>query len=195
MCRLRIFALVALVVVVPACSGTQRRESDGASPPGESRAVSPPSGASEPPPSGAGGERLVTVDELLAQPDPLSEYGGDDLVMNVRLTSAGAVDCPSFSGLEPDFFHCSHSVLLGAPEGAFPTVGTAVFAVLHSDIAELREMAMDQELTLTAHYDDPAASTCRFDPYEGPAPEPSPEEVVLVCRSTLVITAIDELQP
>jgi hypothetical protein len=54
---------------------------------------------------------------------------------------------------------------------------------------------LDRLLTVTAHYDDPAAATCDFDPYQGPPPEPSADEVVNVCRSTLVITGIEDLKP
>ena len=160
----------------------------------EATSIAEPSG-SDRLPSGAGEERSVTVAELLAQPEALSVYGGADLIMDVFLASPGMVDCPSSSGLEPAFFHCSHLVLLGTPAGDYPTPDTAVFAVLHPDVEDLRGMAMDQLLTVTAHYDDPAASTCHFNPYEGPAPEPPAAEMVFVCRSTLVITAFDELQP
>ena len=162
--------------------------------PGASAAATQPSDSGTPQPSEAAELRRVSVAELLAQPDPLSAFGGTQLSMDVGLASVGAVDCPTSSGLQPDFFHCSHWVFVGTPGGDYPTPDTAVFAVLHPAIAELGESAVDQLVTVTAHYDDPAASTCRLDPYEGPAPEPAPDEVVFDCRSTLVITEIHELR-
>ena len=162
--------------------------------PGASAAATQPSDSGTPQPSEAAELRRVSVAELLAQPDPLSAFGGRELSMDVGLASVGAVDCPTSSGLQPDFFHCSHWVFVGTPRGDYPTPETAVFAVLHPAIAELGESAVDQLVTVTAHYDDPAASTCRLDPYEGPPPEPAPDHVVFDCRSTLVITEMHELR-
>ena len=189
---IRRIAPIALMAALAACAAASPT---GTVPkPEASSAALQPSDSAMPQPSEAAELRRVSVAELLAQPDPLSAFGGTQLSMDVGLASVGAVDCPTSSGLQPDFFHCSHWVFVGTPGGDYPTPETAVFAVLHPAIAELGESAVDQLVTVTAHYDDPAASTCRLDPYEGPAPEPAPDEVVFDCRSTLVITEIHELR-
>ena len=164
--------------------------------PASSEAIGPssePSDSGTPPPGEAGTARRVGVPELLAESDPVSAFGGANLSVDVLLVSAGVTDCPSFSGLTPDFFHCSRVVLLGTPGGEYPTPETGVFAVFHPAVEDLGQQAFDRLLTVTAHYDDPAASTCHLDPYEGPAPQPAPEEVLSMCRSMLVITEIREL--
>jgi hypothetical protein len=190
---LRRLAPIALIAALVACAPAKPAGSVPTR--GTSAAVSQPSGARTPPPSAPAEQQQVTVAELLAQPDVVGAFGGSDLRMDVRLGGVGVVDCPSFSGLEPDFFHCSHLVLLGTPDGGYPAPDTAVFAVFHPEAAHLGHSALDRLVTVTAHYDDPAAATCHFDPYQGPPPEPPAREVVSVCRSTLVITAIYELQP
>lgn len=151
-------------------------------------------------PSAGGGERRVTVSELLAEPNPVAAYGGDELTIEAFLGQIGVIDGPG--GLEPEWFAIQNSVLLGEPGGPYPDSGTAVWAVLHPDvvapegwlemdtIGTLR-LAKTGLATITAHYDDPDASSCRYEGYSGFGPEPSPDEVVATCRSTLVITEIE----
>ena len=188
---IRRIAPIALIAALTACAPANPARTVPT--PVASSAAPQPSDSGTPQPSDTAEPRRVSVAELLAQPDPLSAFGGTELTMEVALASVGIVDCPTSSGLQPDFFHCSHWVWVGTPGGDYPTPDSAVFAVLHPAIDELGDTAIDQLVTVTAHYDDPAASTCRLEPYEGPAPEPGPDEVVFDCRSTLVITEIFEL--
>lgn len=151
-------------------------------------------------PSAGGGERRVTVSALLGEQDPVAAYGGDDLTIEAVLGQIGMVDGPG--GLEPQWLAIQNSVLLGEPGGPYLDTGTAVWAVLHPDvvapegwlemdtIGTLR-LAKTGLATITAHFDDLEASSCRYEDYSGFGPEPSPDEVVATCRSTLVITEIE----
>lgn len=193
-----VIAILALVLVAVSCGTADPVEEPDASLSGTSDAAPPSSTASATPSSTAPDDiaRQIAVAELLANPDGLVAFGGTDLVFDAYLARVGAVDGPG--GLKPEWFaQLSMAVLIGEPGGAYPNPGTAVWAVIHPDVAELREQAMDRVVSVTAHYDDPAAATCRYDPYQSfPGDqEPPREEVVAMCRSTLVIIGIGPTTP
>ncbi len=155
----------------------------------QSPTMTPPPDCVNPPPN------LTT---LIQQADPLPCYGNTDLTVDAHLTG-GAFDCPG--GLEPAWLGCAGMV------GLYPLPGTSgqpqfvlvarsrggfVSAVIHPDIEAQRLGAMDTLVHLTGHYDDPAAKDCHYTSWPDANP-PSPEEVVLMCRSTFVITAMEFL--
>lgn len=79
-----------------------------------------------------------------------------------------------------------------------------VSAVIHPDLGALPDIRDELGLEpgtpklmrFTAHYDDPAASECRYAEWnEGWGASPPPSEVVQDCRMTLVITAFEPVEP
>jgi hypothetical protein len=152
--------------------------------------------------------RHVTITELAAETDPLGAHRGEDLLADAVIGSPGAMDpCPMY--LEPSWFdYCEGGmVMLSDPEptSRLPEVILAitseelppsVFAVIHPDAVDLREDPLDDLVTVTAHYDDPAALECRHTEWpEQYGPPRPPEEVVMMCRLTLVITEIVPYAP
>ena len=77
-------------------------------------------------------------------------------------------------------------------------------AVIHPDLGRMEDIRGELyprvgDTTLMrfiAHFDDPAASECRYEEWaEGRGPSPSPTDVVEMFRSTLVITAFEPVEP
>ncbi len=140
--------------------------------------------------------------------DALARYGGADLTLVAYPSGLnGVVDpCPS---LEPPWFQdCSVDavVFLRAPDAPRDELGLGptAAAVIHPDLGALPDIRDDLGLEpgattlmrFTAHFDDPAASECRYEEWNGGlGPSPTPGEVVEECRSTLVITAFEPVEP
>ena len=140
---------------------------------------------------------------LAEETDPLAVYGGGDLVMDAVIGPAGVFDpCPM--NLQPAWFdYCEGSVLVLSdpePTSHVPPIVLAktskelppsVFAVVHPDAADLRDDPMDDLVTVTAHYDDPAAHECHHTAWPARYGEqPPPDQVILGCRLMLVITEV-----
>jgi hypothetical protein len=194
--------LLALIMSACASPGGTSGPAHSQAPPSQP-ATAVPSEPSQPAsPSAATGQR-VTVTMLAEEADPLAVYGGADLVMDAVIGGAGVFDpCPI--NLQPAWFdYCEGAILMLSdpnPASQLPPIllvvtseelPPSVFAVLHPDAADLRDDPMDDLVNVTAHYDDPAAQECHHT--EWPAnygPEPPPEQVILNCRSMLVITEI-----
>ena len=157
---------------------------------------------------GGDGSYRVTATELWEAGqcgDALAKYGGTDLILVAYPSGIGAVDpCPP---LEPSWFNsCAKGLFLsspGAPEDEYGR-GPMAMAVIHPDLGVMADI-LDElypragETTLmrfTAHFDDPAASECRYEEWaEDRGPSPSPSDVVEQCRNTLVITAFETVEP
>lgn len=140
---------------------------------------------------------------LVFQTDPVACYGGADLTFPAHFTGGvGAIDCPA--ELEPAWFACQAFVTLSGLPGTaqVPEVRLAArsrapfyFAVLHPRVESFRHQ-LGGAVSVTGHFDDPAAQTCRYAIWSVPSESPPPsEEVVLRCRSTFVITAMEPFDP
>jgi hypothetical protein len=141
------------------------------------------------------------VRAVIQQTDPLACYGGTDLTFEGRVVGPGVIDCPGI--LQPAWFRCDrwvaieplpgtarHGIVLAATSG---TTNPSMFATLHPDTALSSIDLMDRSLRITGHYDDPAAQTCRYDPWMPPDEPPSPEDTIRSCRNTFVITAVEAI--
>lgn len=193
--------------------GSEPTPSASASPMATPSAISSPTDTPEPSPAVSVGDepREVTVAELWQANQSIAsvaEYGDTELVLDAYLWPLGAVDpCPP---LEPRWFtSCDSATALflrppESPPGDDPGLQPpVVVAVFHPDLGGLPDWGETNPSTgeqtvvrVIAHYDDPAASDCRYPEwYEGIGPSPSPSDVVEQCRSTLVITAIEPMEP
>lgn len=137
--------------------------------------------------------------------DALAKYGEADLILVAYPSGIGAVDpCPP---LEPSWFNsCATGLFLRSPDAPQDEHGRGpmALAVIHPDLGVMADIQDELysragETTLlqfTAHFDDPAASECRYAEWAvDRGPSPSPTEVVEMCRSTLVITAFEPVEP
>lgn len=155
----------------------------------------------------------VTAAELLEADqcrDALVRYGGADLTFVAYPSGLNGVvsPCPP---LAPSWFQtCAVDAVVflrpQAPDASqFEYQMTpGVSAVIHPDLGALPdirdELVLEPGATtlmrFTAHFDDPAASECRYAEWnEGLGPSPSPSEVVEGCRNTLVITGFEPVEP
>ena len=65
--------------------------------------------------------------------------------------------------------------------------------VFHPPPANFEQQEGDgRRISITGHFDDPAAQRCEQHPLEGDEPEP-PELIVLGCRGAFVVTQIEDL--
>ncbi len=71
-----------------------------------------------------------------------------------------------------------------------------VWMFLHSSNPSALPLSPDRWVTVTGHYDDPAAATCRWtDPGQGESWPMTPAEAVAYCRTHFVVTAIENAAP
>lgn len=187
----RAVAILVLALVLSACGGNQATSDLPASSP----EGTPPADCVNPPPD---------VTTLVEQHDPLACYGGAALTFDTTVMGLGVVDCPG--GLESAWLSCGALVgLYPIPETSRPwgvilaarsqDFGEPLYAVFHPDIEGLRARVLDVLVTVTGHYDDPAARSCHNTSWPPGGDPPPVEDVIHACRSTFVITAVDQYEP
>ena len=125
----------------------------------------------------------------LDPPARLTCFGGSSLTFNAKV-SKPISDCGVGPRIAPTWF-CLPGVLLTAPNNAADSGLTALAAYWdpRSGLTP-KNFPLDKQLSITGHFDDPAASTCHVtDLPKGQSPEPS-AAVILACRQAFIATAV-----
>jgi hypothetical protein len=150
----------------------------------------------------------LDIDSLIYQTDRVACYGAAEITVEASVGAIGAIDCNT--SLEPAWFRCFAWVSLGPlnwGEGSLLTSATdasadgqqlarsspagpeyhglPVWAVIHPASGLRRDELLGRSLTITGHFDDPAAQTCHYT--DGSDPEET-RRIVEDCRSIFVIT-------
>jgi hypothetical protein len=145
------------------------------------------------------------VTTLIEQERPVACYGDAELTVQAHAaTLSGVMDCPG--ALEPAWLACGGQQveLFALQTGALPDVllaakvpnrGPSMWATVHPDSGLDLHRGLDGAVTVTGHFDDPAAATCRHTAWaESLGPAPPLAEVIAGCRSRFVITQIELLE-
>lgn len=124
--------------------------------------------------------------------DPVACYGNDPLTLDATWLGGGVADCPN--GPEPGWLACSPFSLQAA--GDTRTIGAPQLFVAVDPTAGLSIPSQPYaQVTVTGHFDDPAAQTCReTQTLPGESPRPA-AEVIEGCRRTFVVTGVVPLEP
>lgn len=118
----------------------------------------------------------------------LACFGGQDLHLD-GLRGACSYAVPSY--IEP--YWLNHAACELLPHGSPASeVGRMVFTFHQPTAAPPTTEGNRVTVRVTGHFDDPAANTCVAGELPG-APPPSPELIVLACRSRFVATEVTEL--
>jgi hypothetical protein len=143
------------------------------------------------------------VSTLIEQRRPAACYGNADLTLEAHATTfQGVMDCPG--ALEPVWLGCGGQQVELYPldqTGELPEFllvarsrnnGQALFGVIHPEYDIDLHRGLDAPITVTGHFDDPAAATCRYTDWPG-GDQPDPAETIEGCRSRFVITSLELL--
>jgi hypothetical protein len=144
------------------------------------------------------------VSTLIKQRRAAACYGSADLTVEAHATLfLGVMDCPG--ALEPDWLGCGGQQVELYPldqagelpefllVARSPNRGPALYGVIHPDYDIDLHRGLDAPVTVTGHFDDPAAATCRYTAWpEGEAHSDQPEAIE-GCRSRFVITRLELL--
>jgi hypothetical protein len=141
-----------------------------------------PSGCIDPPPD------LATI-VALDPPTRLACFGGSALTFAATI-SKPISDCGVGPRVEPAWF-CLPGVFLDVPDAALDS-GLGALDVYWNPSSGLKPASFVAGTTVEigGHFDDPSASTCHVTEVPaGQSPEP-PDQVVMDCRETFIVTAV-----
>jgi hypothetical protein len=142
---------------------------------------------------------------LIEQNQAVACYGSAGLTVEAHaVLFMGVADCPG--ELHPAWFGCGGVMVdlysLGRAAGPMPAIvlaarspnrGPALSAVIHPEYDIDLHRGLDTAVTVTGHFDDPLASTCRYRSWPDAQP-PSRAETVAMCRGRFVITHLNLLE-
>lgn len=145
-----------------------------------------------------------TVDELamLSPGIALACFGGQELVLAAYLSPVpGGRGCYPGYGQQPEWLGECAVVFLQGTETEVEGMGPELAANVHPDLGGCDFGGQSpqscplvpwigQWVTITGHYDDPAAATCEIVPWEGNVAAPDDAMGRHLCRVRFVLTAI-----
>lgn len=191
-------AAIASLILLTACAVTDPAASPQGSTPASTAATLPelpiPDDCVNPP---------VDITTLIEQDQRAACYGSADLTVEAQASVLmGAIDCPG--DLRPSWMACGGTIVELYPldqaatrpqivlAARSPHSGPMISAVVHPDSGIDLSRGLDAAVTVTGHYDDPAAATCQYVRWVDDHP-PAPEEVVAMCREVFAITHLELL--
>ena len=128
------------------------------------------------------------TDPMLMSDSALECYGDRTLRFTAWVRDPGVVGWEYVFGLAPRWFRGADglfvSVAAEPPPGVTPLVALAVPPAL----GDLQGTHVGHRVTVTGHFDDPAAQACVATGEPGVAP--SAAEAVAICRSTFVVASV-----
>ena len=141
-----------------------------------------PSGCVNPPPD------LTTIVAL----DPsarLACFGGSTLTFTAIVAKAIS-DCGVGPRVEPPWF-CLPGVFLDVPNPS-ATADLPPLDVYWNPTSGLKPASFvaGASVQITGHFDDPAAATCHVTAVPAGQSPPAPDQVVLACRETFIVSAV-----
>jgi hypothetical protein len=141
-----------------------------------------PSGCVNPPPD------LATIVAL----DPaarLACFGGSSLTF-AAIVSKAISDCGVGPRVEPGWF-CLPGVFLAVPNPS-AIADLPPLDVYWNPTSGLKPATFvaGASVKVTGHFDDPAASTCHITEVPSGQSPPAPDQVVLACRETFIVSAV-----
>ena len=148
--------------------------------------------ASGPPPSGCVNPPadLATIVSL----DPaarLACFGGSALTFSA-IVSKPISDCGVGPRVEPGWF-CLPGVFLAVPKPS-ATADLPPLDVYWNPTSGLKTASFvaGAGVQITGHFDDPAASACHVTETPAGLSPPAPDQVILVCRETFIVSAVSK---
>jgi hypothetical protein len=122
--------------------------------------------------------------------DPAGCFGDAPLTFDASWTGGGVADCPMAP--EPAWLACS-AFSLGLVGETRKVGAPALFVAVDPSLSSLPDAGTD--VSITGHFDDPAAQTCHETVLGGQAESLAPAaDTIEQCRSVLVITAATPLE-
>jgi hypothetical protein len=188
-----VIATACVAFLVTACAATPAAV--GSPSPAASTApqVATPTASAAPTASGTTGcvnppANLASV-AALDEPGRLACYGGSTLTFEA-VVSKPIQDCGVGPRIEPAWF-CMPGVFLVDPNATADSTGGPLAAYWNpASGLTPSSFPTDRTLTITGHFDDPAASTCHVVPGASAQPSASPDPLVLACREEFVVTSV-----
>lgn len=141
-----------------------------------------PSGCVNPPPDLA---TIVALDSAAR----LACFGGSSLTFTAIVNKAIS-DCGVGPRVEPGWF-CLPGVFVAVPNPS-ATVDLPPLDVYWNPTSGLKSASFvaGAGVKVTGHFDDPAASTCHITDVPAGQSPPAPDQVVLACRETFIVSAV-----
>lgn len=137
------------------------------------------------------------VQQFLADPMLVSEialdcYGARTLRLVAFVRDPGAVGWIYPFGLRPAWFRAA-AFFVAARDDLAPGTGPITALAVPPGLDDLQAMHVGRWVTVTGHFDDPAARTCVATGEPGVAPTTA--EAVVICRSTFVVESVTRTSP
>lgn len=127
------------------------------------------------------------TDPMLMSEGALACYGDRTLRFTAYVRDPGDVGWTYAYGLEPAWFR-GLGLFVATTVGQKPGYGPITAFAIPPGLGDLQPAHVGHWVTLTGHFDDPAAQTCVASGEPGVAPTTA--EAVLICRSTFVVASV-----
>jgi hypothetical protein len=127
------------------------------------------------------------TDPMLMSESALDCYGNRTLRFVAYVRDPGAVGWTYTFGLQPAWFRGT-AFFVAATADLAPGRGPITALAVPPDLGDLQAKHVGHWVTVTGHFDDPAAQTCVASGEAGVAPTAA--EAVEICRSTFVVASV-----
>jgi hypothetical protein len=115
-------------------------------------------------------------------------YGDRTLRFTAWVRDPGVVGWEHLFGLKPDWFRSAKGLFVSVAAEPPPGVTALVALAVPPALGDLQAKHVGHWVTVTGHFDDPAARTCVA--IGEPALAPTAAEAVGICRSTFVVASV-----
>ena len=127
------------------------------------------------------------TDPMLMSERALACFGDRTLRFTAYVRDPGDVGWTYAYGLEPAWFRGT-AFFVAASADLAPGTGPITALAIPPGLGDLQPAHVGHWVTVTGHFDDPAAQTCVASGEAGVAPTTA--EAVLICRSTFVVASV-----
>jgi hypothetical protein len=122
----------------------------------------------------------------------LACYGSRTLHLTAFVRDPGEVGWTYTYGLDPGWFRTAGSLFVAGTSTARPGEGPFMALAAPPALGDLQAMYQGHWVSITGHFDDPAAASCTATGEAGVAP--SAADAVMICRSTFVVARVSRAE-